>query len=203
MAEQDKNVNEEPTPIDPETAPEALQEAQSKTVRELRAEVPPESEQPEEIQAFHEAEGEEGRKVREEAEDALNKPIEAIEDAINEADRKDKQHQAHIGGVLAHTVPPTTTIAGRTFPYPIYTVIFGILGVITIVEILIAELLPREFFLTPILLIGLSIVKAVLVVQHYMHLKEDSKVFAIALLLPVFISLISVMFLLAVPTTGY
>ncbi len=58
-------------------------------------------------------------------------------------------------------------------------------------------------FLTHILLIAFSATKAILVVLFYMHLREDSRMFAFALILPLFIALVSALFLLTVPPTGY
>jgi caa(3)-type oxidase subunit IV len=95
----------------------------------------------------------------------------------------------------------STTIFGRTLPYPLYTVIFFGLALVTVIEVIIAEL--PEGLLGTLLLIVLSLGKAVAVVYWYMHLNRDSKLYALALILPVFIALVSVLFLLAVPTTGY
>ena len=83
---------------------------------------------------------------------------------------------------------------------PIYTVVYITLAVITLVEVLITGF-PHGWLLT-VTLLGLSVAKMVLVVLFYMHLREDSKIFAVALLLPLFIISVSMLFLLAVPTTG-
>ena len=61
--------------------------------------------------------------------------------------------------------------------------------------------LPRGILGTAVL-IGLSACKAVLVVLFYMHLKDDSRLFAVALALPLFIALVSSIFLLTVPIKG-
>ncbi len=95
----------------------------------------------------------------------------------------------------------STYFFGRIIPMPMYTVIFAVLAVITLVEVIISEL--PEGFLGTLLLVALSLAKAVLVVLFYMHLRSDSRFFAAALILPLIIGLISAMFLLAVPTTGY
>lgn len=97
----------------------------------------------------------------------------------------------------------TTIILGRaiTVPGGIYTVVFGALGVATLIEILLAEL-PRGFLTIP-LMISLAAVKAILVVMYYMHLKSDSRIFTLVLLLPVAVAIIATLFLLAVPVTGY
>lgn len=95
----------------------------------------------------------------------------------------------------------STYFFGRIIPMPLYTVIFAILAVITLVEVIISEL--PEGALGTLLLVLLSLAKAALVILFYMHLRSDSRVFALALILPLIIGLISAMFLLAVPTTGY
>lgn len=95
----------------------------------------------------------------------------------------------------------STYFFGRIIPMPMYTVIFGTLAVITLIEVIISEL--PEGFLGTLSLVTLSLAKAVLVILFYMHLRNDSRVFIIALVLPLIIGLISAMFLLSVPTTGY
>ncbi|PJF25318.1 MAG: hypothetical protein CUN53_13405 [Phototrophicales bacterium] len=95
----------------------------------------------------------------------------------------------------------STYFFGRVIPMPMYTVIFGTLAVITLIEVVISEL--PEGFLGTLSLVVLSLAKAVLVILFYMHLRNDSRVFVIALILPLIIGLISAMFLLSVPTTGY
>lgn len=100
------------------------------------------------------------------------------------------------------TLAETTTFRGRTLPYPLYTTVFFVLAALTAVEVALTVVLGG-FFLTPILLVLISVFKAVLVVAFYMHLREDSRLFAIALGLPVIIASVAVLFLLSVPTTGY
>ena len=109
----------------------------------------------------------------------------------------------------------TVVILGReiTVEGGIYTVVFGALGILTIIEVLLAELLTGMGagaadggFLTAIkafLLLGLAVVKSTLVVWFYMHLKDDNKIFALVILLPLLIAALSVIFVLAVPPTGY
>jgi cytochrome c oxidase subunit 4 len=105
----------------------------------------------------------------------------------------------HHAGELSDTV----ALLGReiTLPGGIYTVVFIALGVITLVEILLAEI-PRGFLTIPLML-SLAAAKAILVVMYYMHLKEDSRVFTLTLLLPLGVALVATLFLLAVPVTGY
>lgn len=95
-----------------------------------------------------------------------------------------------------------TVIFGTTINAPVYTVVFGALGALTVFELLIAELFPRNFLTTGLLVIA-SIIKAVLVVLFYMHLKDDNPLYALALIIPLGIGLTAAIFLLAVPVTGY
>lgn len=93
----------------------------------------------------------------------------------------------------------TTTLFGRTYDIPIYTAVFMALGVLTIIEVLTAELFADiEAIKIPVLL-GIALAKALLVVIFYMHLNTDSRVFALTLALPLGVALLSALFLLAVP----
>jgi len=190
-----------PTPIDPENPPEAIEEIQDASIRELR-DVPVEtvpSEKLDEVATeIKEEEPAEAREARREGEAALNQPIEAIEDAVNALDKHD---QAAVEHTLPHIVPDTTVVLGRVFPFPVYTVVYIVLALITLVEVLITGF-PHGWLLT-VTLLGLSIAKMVLVVLFYMHLREDSKLFAAALILPLFIIIVATLFLIAAPSTGY
>lgn len=108
------------------------------------------------------------------------------------ATHHDHGHDAH-----AEALAETSTIFGRTFPYPLYTVIFGALAILTVGEILLAEIFTS--WLKVVTLLVIAIIKAALVVIYYMHLKTDSKIFTLVLLVPVFIATLSLMFLLIVP----
>ncbi len=193
---------ENPVPIDPENTTPELEEAQSTDVRELREtnlDELPTDQLPgafAERQAYEE-ENPDAQEAREDFESALDKPIEAIEDAINRLDEQDQAEHAH---PVAHG-GNTTVVFGQTIPLPLYTVVFGVLAAVTILEVIIAEL--PEGILTAPLLIGLSLVKAVLVVLFYMHLREDSRIFSVVLIIPLFVAIVSLIFLLSVPTTGY
>lgn len=81
----------------------------------------------------------------------------------------------------------------------IYTVVFGALAVLTIFEVLVAEILPSGWFTTSVLVVA-SLAKAVLVVMFYMHLNTDNPLFRVVLLLPLIIVVISILYLLGVPT---
>ncbi len=124
--------------------------------------------------------------------------VSAVQDAVDALDN-DQSKTAHLDPHLSDTV----VIMGRSITVPggIYTVVFGALAVATVIEIALAEL-PRGFFTIPIM-VSLALVKAVLVVAYYMHLREDSRIFTLTLLIPLLIALTATLFLLAVPVNGY
>lgn len=116
----------------------------------------------------------------------------------------------------------TVNLFGRSMTVPggIYTVVFIGLGILTILEVMIAELLGGAIAATPggtsavvalqwlpalkgLLLLGMAIVKSALVILFYMHLKDDNRLLAIVLLLPLLIASLSVIFVLSIPPTGY
>lgn len=184
----------------------SLAEAQTKTVRELRdtpVDIINDAELPAEVKDAVAAESDAGKESRRETEAVLNKPIEAIEDAVNRLDMETAPDavQPAVAYAIKHNADSPTTFFGVTINAPIYTVIFGILAVITIIEVLLSEF--PDGFLQTILLAVLSVAKAVLVVAFYMHLREDSRFFLIALLLPVFIGFVALIFLLSVSPTEY
>jgi len=131
--------------------------------------------------------------------EALNQSIEALDHQVKALEAADEAQV--VEHVLPHNLSDTTVIRGYTIPLPLYTVIYIILGTITILEVLISSF-PHSIF-TTIPLIVFSLIKASLVVLFYMHLREDSRMFAFALALPIFIALVASIFLLTVPTKGY
>lgn len=96
-----------------------------------------------------------------------------------------------------------TVLFGRTFPFPIYTLVFFGLAILTITEVIMAELLGGIEPVKVVVLLGIAIAKALLVVIYYMHLNTDSRIFAISLAVPVGIALLSTLFLVAIPSGGY
>ncbi len=124
---------------------------------------------------------------------AIEEGIEALSSA-DEAERAFAETHAHHGD--------TTTLFGRTFDIPIYTAVFMALGVLTVLEVMLAELLGGIEPLKIAVLLGIALAKAGLVVVFYMHLNTDSRVFAITLALPVFLLAIVAVYLVAIPSTG-
>jgi caa(3)-type oxidase subunit IV len=117
-------------------------------------------------------------------------------DAAHAAAPAHAAHDAH-----ADTLANESVFFGIKLPVPLYTAVFGALAVLTIFEVIIAEL--PDGGLGTLLLVTLSIIKGVLVVWYYMHLRTDSKLYALAIIIPLLIGIVATIFLLAVPSTGY
>lgn len=141
------------------------------------------------------------------SEEAVSSPVVKAFDSAVSAVQEAVDHipgppaTAHEASAEEHS--DTVIIAGReiTVMGGIYTVVFAALGAATLIEILLAEV-PRGFFTIPLML-SLAIVKAVLVVMYYMHLKSDSRIFTAVLLLPVAVALLATLYLITVPVRGY
>ena len=110
----------------------------------------------------------------------------------------------------------TVQLLGReiTVEGGVYTVVFGALAVLTVIEVVSAEFLNGAIHDAPdaaaalqaikaILLLGIAIIKSSLVIWFYMHLKTESKLIAVVILLPLLIAGLSIMYLLAIPPDGY
>ena len=203
MAEENKPTPP-PTPFNEANVPPEIEETEHESIRELRdvpIETVPDSKLPEPAEAVKDAETPDERAARREGEAELNKPIEALEDAVNRLDQEDQAIATDIAHVLPHAMSGTTELFGYTLPFPIYTVVYGTLVALTLTEVIIASL-PHGWFGNA-LLIGMSGIKAALVVTFYMHLREDSRVFLLVLVLPMIIAIVASLFLLTVPHTGY
>ncbi len=105
----------------------------------------------------------------------------------------DTPHDDH-----AHSDTVTLPVLGTiTVPGGIYTVVFVVLGVLTLIEVLIGGL--PEGFVKIVALLAIAVLKALLVIIFYMHLRTDNRLFAVVLALPLVIVLLSILYLLAVP----
>lgn len=91
-----------------------------------------------------------------------------------------------------------------TVPGGIYTVVFIGLGVLTLIEIFIAEVFKGDpgNLIKIVGLLGIAFVKSLLVVMFYMHLRQDNRLFRLVLALPMLIVILCLLYLLAVPTGG-
>ncbi len=94
------------------------------------------------------------------------------------------------------------SFVGRTFPVNVYTGVFIVLGITTLIEVVISQIFERSGLLIFIMLV-LATFKAGLVVWFYMHLNKDNRVFLACLLIPVILVVLAVMFLSIVPAGGY
>lgn len=112
----------------------------------------------------------------------------------------EQTHDAHEAAQhdTAHHHDDVTVIFGREYPIPVYTSVFLVLGVLTAIEVAMFELISSNAKIP--FLLGIAVAKSLLVVLYYMHLKNDSRLFAFTLALPVGIALLSALFLFAVPT---
>ncbi len=120
------------------------------------------------------------------------------EEHITPAHTTEPKHDEH--GTHAHHDDDKTIVMGRELPFPIYTVVYGALALLTVIEVLLSQV-PHGFLTIPLLLL-IAVFKAGLVVWFYMHLKTDSRIFALTLAVPVILVVIATLFLMVVPT-GY
>lgn len=110
----------------------------------------------------------------------------------------------------------TVHLLGReiTVEGGVYTVVFGGLALLTVIEVVSAEFLKGAIHnatdaaaalqaIKAILLLGIAIIKSSLVIWFYMHLKSENKLIAVVILLPLLIAGLSIMYLLAIPPSGY
>jgi caa(3)-type oxidase subunit IV len=204
MTDEEKNLpgDAQPEPIDPANPPEPIKEQQAKTIREMRAETVPPQEMPEGARELRENETPREMRARREVEDELNKPVEAIEDAVTRLDRDTTPHSPE--EVLPHAIANTTDVFGRfTVPLPIYDVVFISLAIFTAIEVVVAELFPTMTLVPIAVLLAIAFVKAIHVVLYYMHLAWDSRLFWGTLLIPFFIALLGLIYLVAIPAQHY
>ncbi len=119
------------------------------------------------------------------------------------------RHEGEHHSNTVHLLGREITVEGG-----VYTVVFGGLAVLTVIEVLSAEFLKGAIHDAPdaaatlqaikaILLLGIAIIKSTLVIWFYMHLKSEKPLIAIVILLPLLIAGLSIMFLLAIPPGGY
>ncbi|MCE2472257.1 MAG: cytochrome C oxidase subunit IV family protein [Anaerolineae bacterium] len=122
-----------------------------------------------------------------------------------EARRHDGGHHSNTVRALGREI----TVEGG-----IYTVVFGALALLTVIEVVSAEFLKGAIHDAPsaavtlqaikaIILLGIAIIKSSLVIWFYMHLREEKPLIAIVILLPLLIASLSIMYLLAIPPGGY
>ena len=122
-----------------------------------------------------------------------------------EAMRHESEHHSNTVHLLGREI----TVEGG-----VYTVVFGGLAVLTVIEVLSAEFLKGAIHDAPdaaatlqaikaVLLLGIAIIKSSLVIWFYMHLSSEKPLIAVVILLPLLIAGLSIMYLLAIPPSGY
>ena len=146
----------------------------------------------------HEVEGVEAAALQTEA--ALNAVLlpffNELEDDLEEISNPPSEQDAAAHDHALHSDTVALPRVGQiTIPGGLYTVVFGVLAVVTVIEVILAESPIPNVIAFP-LLAALSIGKAVLVVLYYMHLKEDSRIFAWAFGLPLAMAAMIIIFLL-------
>jgi cytochrome c oxidase subunit IV len=107
----------------------------------------------------------------------------------------DSNHHAHNDEVVLPFLNRRFTIYGG-----VYTFIFGVLAVLTLIEAALT-FLPENVFIVVVLVL-LSLTKAYLVVMFYMHLNTDNKLFRWTLIFPLIIVILSVAYLIFIPRLG-
>ncbi len=117
---------------------------------------------------------------------------------MTEETQNTQEHSEHTPAHGEHN--DELTLFGQTMP--IYTWVLIALGVLTLIEVLIGNNSETLGVFGRVSLLVLAFAKAALVVLFYMHLRTDSRIFAVVLLLPLIVSVLSVLFLVTVPA-GY
>jgi caa(3)-type oxidase subunit IV len=139
------------------------------------------------------------------AADAEDNPVvEAFDDAVKGV-MKAAETLAEGGETITeHHYSDTFTVpvfGQMTLPGGIYTFIFAVLAVLTVIEVLVSFV--NVVSLRVVVLLVIAFAKALLVIAFYMHLNRDNWLFRFVLAVPFFVTLVSVMFLLGLPSTGY
>lgn len=131
---------------------------------------------------------------------AFDRGVKAIIGATNVTPQEIQEDLAHDHDPDGHSDTVTVPFLGTITVYGgIYTVIFGVLAALTALEVAVAELFPGGTF-SIVALLGAAIAKAALVMAFYMHLRQDNPLFRLVLALPIVVTLLSVLYLLGVPT---
>ena len=93
---------------------------------------------------------------------------------------------------MEHSSSPT---AHR--PHPNYVAVFGWLTFLTLVEVTLS-FAPMPSMMKIGVLVTLAVIKALLVILYYMHLRYDSKWYALVLIVGVGFAMLAGRFLLAI-----
>jgi cytochrome c oxidase subunit IV len=121
------------------------------------------------------------------------KDVPSVKPALEVTEGHDEHHS---DTVVLPFVNQTVTVPGG-----IYTVVFLGLGALTLIEVVLGSVIPSGS-VKVIALLAIAVLKALLVVMFYMHLRTDNPIFRLVLGLPLLIVVLSMMYLIAVPPQG-
>ena len=94
----------------------------------------------------------------------------------------DDDHDHDHGGHAAHG-PSVAALAAHPSHVKEYLVIFVILAVLTLLEVVLAQMGISKHLLA-VALVGLALTKAAIVALYYMHLKSETKVLKLTVAIP-------------------
>jgi caa(3)-type oxidase subunit IV len=121
------------------------------------------------------------------------KDVPSVKPALEVTEGHDDHHS---DTVVLPFINQTVTVPGG-----IYTVVFVGLGALTLIEVLLGSVIPSGT-IKVVALLAIAVLKALLVVMFYMHLRTDNPIFRLVLGLPLLIVILSMMYLIAVPPAG-
>ena len=136
-----------------------------------------------------------------------SEPAQAFDHAVETVmETLDEGSETHVPSLHHHytdevAIPIIGTV---TLPGGVYTAVFIALGVFTLLEVITAELFATSG-IKIVLLMGMAVAKAFLVIWFYMHLNRDARsnpLLYVVLLLPLTVTLLSILYLLGVPSFG-
>lgn len=136
-----------------------------------------------------------------------SEPAQAFDNAVETVmETLEEGAETHVPSLHHHytdevAIPIIGTV---TLPGGVYTAVFIALGVFTLLEVLTAELFATSG-IKIVLLMGMAVAKAFLVIWFYMHLNRDARsnpLLYVVLLLPLTVTLLSILYLLGVPSFG-
>lgn len=98
-------------------------------------------------------------------------------------DHDDHDHDHAHGGHAAAAHGPSAALAAHPSHVKEYLVIFVILAVLTLLEVVLAQMGIAKHLLA-VALVGLAVTKAAIVALYYMHLKSETKVLKLTVAIP-------------------
>lgn len=111
---------------------------------------------------------------------ATAEPIARVKEELATSDEHDHAHDGHAHAVAAHA---PGAAHGHKPNIKEYLVIFVVLAVLTLLEVVLAQIGISKTLLG-IALVGLAVTKAAIVGLYYMHLKSETRVLKLTVALP-------------------